>query len=98
MAAAAFSRARALVLQLAPEDQIEIANVIVEQVSGRRLNGTAKKGTRVVKRNVDEAAKAIGSPLTGTILDARLEAGVSGKEKGIPASAAVRNVRNRLGV
>jgi|HubBroStandDraft_1064217.scaffolds.fasta_scaffold922820_1 hypothetical protein len=43
-------------------------------------------------------AKAIGSPLTGKDLDARLGKATSGKEKGIPASVAIKETRKRLGL
>ena len=43
-------------------------------------------------------AKVIVSPLTGKDLDARLKNAVSGKEKGIPASVAIKSVRKRLGL
>jgi len=98
MAAATLTRARALVFRLAPEEQVELANAIVNRVSGFRASRPRKKLTGSVGRNVSHLAQAIGSPVTGKDLDARLENAVSGKEKGIPASVAIKNVRKRLGL
>jgi hypothetical protein len=43
-------------------------------------------------------AKAIGSPLCGRDLDGRLERAMSGKEKGVAASVAIKETRKRLGL
>jgi hypothetical protein len=51
-----------------------------------------------VGRKINHLAKAIGSPLTGKDLDVRLEKAMSGKEKGIPASVAIKETRKRLGL
>jgi hypothetical protein len=98
MAAATLTRARALVFRLAPDEQVELASAIVHRVSGLRANPPHKKLTKSVGRDVDHLAEAIGSPLTGKVLDARLERAVSGREKGVPASAAIKNIRKRLGL
>jgi len=98
MAAATLTRARALVFRLAPNEQVELASAIVHRVSGLRASSPHKKLTKSVGRNVSHLARAIGSPLTGKILDARLEGAVSGREKGVSASAAVKHVRKRLGL
>jgi hypothetical protein len=56
---------------------------------------TAPSHTRQTKNRL---AKAIGSPLSEKELDARLKNAISGKEKGIPASVIIREVRKRLGL
>ena len=98
MAAATLTRARALVFRLAPEEQVELASAIVNRVSGLRKSSPRKKVTSSVSRKVSHLAKAIGSPLTGKGLDTRLKNAVSGKEKGIPASVAIKNARKRFGL
>jgi hypothetical protein len=98
MAAATLTRARSLVFRLAPEDQVELANAIVSRVSQLPASRPRKRSAAWVGRNVNHLAKAIGSPLTGKNLDARLEKAMSGKEKGIPASVAVKETRKRLGL
>jgi len=98
MAAATLTRARSLVFRLAPEDQVELANAIVNRVSQLPTTRPRKRSATLAGRNVNHLAKAIGSPLTGKDLDARLENAISGKEKGLPASAAVKKTRKRLGL
>ncbi len=53
---------------------------------------------RNLGRNINHLAKAIGSPLTGKDLDARLEKAMSGKEKGVLASVSIKRARKRLGL
>jgi hypothetical protein len=98
MAAATLTRARSLVFRLAPEDQVELANAIVSRVSQLRTSRPRKRLAVSVGRKVNQLANAIGSPLAGKDLDVRLEKAMSGKEKGIPASAAIRATRKRLGL
>ncbi len=98
MAAATLTRARSLVFRLAPEDQVELASAIVSRVSQLPTSRPRKRLTAAVGRNVNHLAKAIGSPLTGKDLDARLEKAMSGKEKGIPAAVAIKETRKRLGL
>lgn len=96
MAAAALTRARSLVFRLAPEDQVELASAIVSRVSQLPSSRPQKRSVTSVGRKVNHLAKAIGSPLTGKDLDARLEKAMSGQEKGIPASVAIKETRKRL--
>lgn len=98
MAAATLTRARSLVFRLAPEDQVELASAIVSRVSQLPTTRPRKRSVALVGRNVNHLAKAIGSPLTGKDLDARLENAISGKEKGFSASTAVKETRKRLGL
>jgi len=98
MAAATLTRARSLVFRLAPDEQVELASAIVERVSYHSTTRPRKRLATSVGRNVNHLAKAVGSPLTGKDLDARLEKAMSGKEKGIPASVAIRETRKRLGL
>jgi hypothetical protein len=87
-----------LVFRLAPEDQVKLASAIVSRVSQLPASRPRKRVAASVGRNVNHLAQAIGSPLTGKNLDARLEKAMSGKEKGIPASVAVKETRKRLGL
>jgi hypothetical protein len=96
MAAVTLTRARSLVFRLAPEDQVELASAIVSRVSQLPTSRPRKRLSASVGKKVNHLAKAIGSPLTGKDLDARLEKAMSGKEKGIPASVAIKATRNRL--
>jgi len=98
MAAATLTRARSLVFRLALEEQVELAGDIVSRVSQLPANRPRKRLAASVGRNVNHLAKAIGSPLTGKDLDMRLEKAMSGKEKGIPASVAIKETRKRLGL
>jgi len=98
MAAATLTRARSLVFRLAPEDQVELASAIVSRVSQLPTSRPRKHLADLVGRKVNHLAKAIGSPLTGKDLDVRLEKAMSGKEKGIPASVAIKETRKRLGL
>ncbi|MCE0523642.1 MAG: hypothetical protein LV480_12110 [Methylacidiphilales bacterium] len=98
MAAATLTRARSLVFRLAPEDQVELASAIVSRVSQLPASRPRKRSAVSVVRKVNHLAKAIGSPLTGKELDARLEKAMSGKEKGVPASVAIKETRKRLGL
>ena len=98
MAAATLTRARSLVFRLAPEDQVELASAIVSRVSQLPTRRSRKRSAASVGQNVKHLATAIGAPLTGKDLDARLEKANSGKEKGIPASAAIKATRKRLGL
>jgi len=98
MAAATLTRARSLVFRLAPEDQVELASAIVSRVSQLPAGRARKRSAASVGRKVDHLTKAIGSPLTGKDLDARLEKAMSGKDKGIPASVAIKETRKRLGL
>jgi hypothetical protein len=98
MAAAAFARARLLVSRLAIEDQVELASDIVSRISQVPAKRPRKHSAVSVGRKVNHLAKAIGSPLTGQELDARLEKALSGKEKGIPASVAIKAARRRFGL
>ena len=98
MATATLTRARALVFRLPPEDQVELASAIINRVAKVPANRPRKRLAASVGRNVSHLAKAIGSPLTGKGLDARLKKAMTGKEKGIPASVAVRETRKRLGL
>ncbi len=98
MAATALVRARALVFRLAPEEQVELASAIVNRVSRLPANRPRKKLTGPIGQNVSHLAKAIGSPLTGKGLDTRLEKAISGQEESVPASAAIKSVRKRLGL
>jgi hypothetical protein len=98
MAAATLTRARSLVFRLAPEDQVELASAIVSRVSQLPTSRPRKRLTALVGRKVNHLAKAIGSPLTGKDLDVRLEKAMSGKEKSISASVAVKETRKRLGL
>ena len=97
MAAAALTRARSLVFRLAPEEQVELASDIVNRVSQPPTGRRRKRLTTSVGRNVHHLAQAIGSSLTVKELDARLEKAISGKEKGVPASLAIKETRKRLG-
>jgi hypothetical protein len=98
MAAATLTHARSLVFRLAPEDQVELASAIVSRVSQLPSSSPRKRSAASVGRKVNHLAKAIGSPLTGQDLDARLEKAISGKVKGTPASVAVKKTRKRLGL
>jgi len=98
MAAATLTRARSLVFRLAPEDQVELASAIVSRVSRPAASRPRTRLAASVGQNVNHLAKAIGSPLTGKDLDVRLETAMSGKEKGIPASIAIKQTRKRLGL
>ena len=98
MAAATLTRARALVFRLTPEEQVELASAIVSRVSQLPTSRPRKRLTASVGRNVNYLAKAIGSPISGKDLDARLEKAMNGKEKGIPASVAIKETRKRLGL
>lgn len=98
MAAATLTRARSLVFRLAPEDQVELASAIISRVSRLSTSRPRKRLTASVGRNVNHLAKAIGSPISGKGLDARLEKALSGKEKGTPASVAIKETRKRLGL
>jgi hypothetical protein len=98
MAAATLTRARSLVFRLAPEDQVELASAIVSRVSQVPASSPRKRSAASVGRKVNSLAKAIGSPLTGKDLDVRLEKAMSGKEKGIPVSVAIKETRKRLGL
>lgn len=98
MAAAILIRARSLVFRLAPEDQVELASAIVSRVSQLPTSRPRKRLAASVGRKVNHLAKAIGSPLTGKDLDARMEKAMSGKEKGIPASVAIKETQKRLGL
>ena len=98
MVAAALTRAHSLVFRLPPEDQVELASAIVSRVSQLPTSRPRKRLAASVGQNVNHLAKAIGSPLTGKDLDARLEKATSGKEKGIPASVAIKETRKRLGL
>jgi len=98
MAVVALTRARALVFRLAPEDQVELASAIVSRVSQLPTSRPRKRLAASVGRDVSHLAKAIGSPLTGKNLDVRLEKAMSGKEKVIPASIAIKETRKRLGL
>jgi hypothetical protein len=98
MAAATLTRARSLVFRLPPEDQVELASAIVSRVSQLPASPPRKRSAASVGRNVNHLAKAIGSPLSGKDLDARLEKATSGKEKSIPASTAIKDARKRLGL
>jgi hypothetical protein len=53
---------------------------------------------RSIGQKVGRLAKAVGTPLSGKDLDTRLENALSGKERGVPASAAIKSVRKRLGL
>jgi len=98
MAAATLTRARSLVFRLPPEDQVELASAIVSRVSRLPTGSPRKRLAASVGRNVNHLAKAIGLPISGKDLDARLEKAMSGKEKGTPASAAIKATRKRLGL
>ena len=98
MAAATLTRARSLVFRLAPEDQVELASAIVSRVAQLPQSRPRKRLTASVGRKVTHLTKAVGSPLTGKDLDARLEKAMSGKEKGVPASVAIKETRKRLGL
>jgi len=98
MAAATLTRARAIAFRLAPEEQVQLASALVNRVSGLRASRNRKKLPSSLGRKVNHLAKAIGSPLTGKGLDDRLEKATSGKDKGVPASIAIKTVRKRLGL
>jgi hypothetical protein len=98
MAAATLTRARSLVFRLAPEEQVELAGDIVSRVSQLPARRPRKRWAASVGRKVNHLAKAIGSPLTGKDLDVRLEKAMSGKEKSISASVAIKETRKRLGL
>ncbi len=98
MASATLTRARSLVFRLTPEDQVELASAIVSRVSQLPASRPRKRLAALVGRKVNHLAKAIGSPLTEKDLDERLEKAMSGKEKGIAASLAVKETRKRLGL
>ena len=98
MAAVTLTRARSLVFRLAPEDQVELASAIVSRVSQLPATRPRKRSTASVSKKINHLAKAIGSPLTGKDLDARLTKAMSGKEKGVPASVAIKATRKRLGL
>jgi hypothetical protein len=98
VAATTLTRARSLVFRLTPEDQVELASAIVSRVARLPANRPRKRLTASIGRSVNHLAKAIGSPLAGKDLDARLEKAISGKEKGVPASAAIKETRKRLGL
>jgi hypothetical protein len=98
MAAVTFTRARSLAFRLAPEEQVELASAIVSRVSQIPASRPRKRLAATVRRDVDHLAQAIGSPLKGKDLDTRLQKAMSGKEKGIPAAAAIKETRKRLGL
>ena len=98
MAAATLIRARSLVFRLPPEDQVELASAIISRVAKLPANRPRKRLAASVGRKANQLAKAIGSPLTGQDLDTRLEKAMNGKEKGIPASVAIKETRKRLGL
>ena len=98
MAPATLTRARSMVFRLAPEDQVELASAIVSRVSKLPKSRAQKRLADSVTRNVGHLAKAIGTPLTDKDLDSRLESAMNGKEKGIPASVAIKSTRKRLGL
>jgi hypothetical protein len=96
MAAATLVRARSLAFRLAPEDQVELASAIVDQIAPPPTSRSRKRVAASVMRKVNNLAKAIGSPLRGKDLDVRLEKAMSGKEKVVSASVAVKETRKRL--
>jgi hypothetical protein len=98
MAAATLTRARSLAFRLAPEDQVKLASAIVSRVSQLPTSRPRKHSETSVGRNVNHLTKAIGSPISGKDLDTRLEKAMSGKEKGISASVAIKETRKRLGL
>ncbi len=98
MAPATLIRARSLAFRLAPEEQIELAHDLVNRVTHLPATPSPKPSVARARKATSKLAKAVGAPLSGKGLDTRLKNAISGKEKGIPASAAIAAIRKRLGL